>query len=106
MAEVHVELLLGREVRDADGRKLGHLEEVRAERVGSELRVTEYLTGRLGAAHRIGLANLAFAAVGLLGLPSGGGGYHIPWQQMDLSDPDHPKTRCRREELSSREDGQ
>ncbi len=99
---VQVELLLGRPVRDSGGRKLGHLEEVRAERLGGELRVTEYLTGGLGAAHRIGLGNLAFAALGLLGLPVGGGGYRIPWSQLDLSDPRHPRTRCPREELTSR----
>jgi hypothetical protein len=100
--EVHVELLLGRLVRDADGRKVGRLEEVRAERVGGQLRVVEYLTGGLGAAHRIGLNNLPFAALGLLGLPSGGGGYVIPWQVMDLSDPERPRTRCPRDALSAR----
>lgn len=100
--EVHVELLLGRMVRDANGRRMGRLEEVRAERVGGEMRVTEYLTGGIGAAQRIGLANLPFAALGLLGLPTGGGGYHIPWQQLDLSDPHHPRARCPREQLSAR----
>lgn len=101
--EIHVELLLGRLVRDINGRKVGRLEEVRAERVGGQLCVVEYLTGGLGAAHRIGLSSLPFAALGLLGLPSGGGGYHIPWKEMDLSDPFHPRTRCPREQLSARE---
>ena len=36
---------------------MGRLEEVRAERVGTEMRVTEYLTGGIGAAQRIGLGS-------------------------------------------------
>ncbi|HEX9109724.1 MAG TPA: hypothetical protein VF832_20920 [Longimicrobiales bacterium] len=101
-AEVHVELLLGRLVRDSAGRGAGRLEEVRVEARGGELRVVEYLTGGLGAAQRIGLSTLAFAALGLLGLPTGGGGYRIPWTQMDLSDPERPRTRCPREQLDRR----
>lgn len=99
--ELHVELLLGRQVRDSAGRKLGRLEEIRAEREGGIVRVTELLTGGVGAAQRIGMGNLPFAALGLLGLTMGHG-YRIDWRQMDLSDPLHPRTHCRREELPSR----
>lgn len=101
--EVHVELLLGRVVRDVEGRAVGHLEEVRAERVGGELLVSEYLTGAFGAATRLGLGDLPLAALGVLGLRLGGGGYRIRWDQLELTDPERPRTRCRKEELRRRD---
>ncbi|HET9982210.1 MAG TPA: PRC-barrel domain-containing protein [Longimicrobiales bacterium] len=97
--EVRLERLVGRRVVDRDGRGIGHIEEVRAEEVGGELRVVEYLTGTLGARRRLMLATLPLHAAGVLGIPLAGSGYRIPWRELDLTDPDRPRTRCRREEL-------
>ena len=92
--EAQVELLLGRMVHDAAGRKLGRLEEIRAVAHGGELFVSQYLVGRYGIAARLTTESLLPRVAHLLRLGTRRDGYVIPWSWMDLSDPAHP--RCTR----------
>jgi hypothetical protein len=89
--EAHLELLLGRVVRDAEGASLGRLEEVRAVEHQGELRVSQYLVGHYGLAARLSSASARRALLQLLGVPGRKAGYAIPWSWMDLSDPLHPR---------------
>ena len=92
--EVRVELLMGREVHDSDGRRVGHLEEIRSRHVEGEHRVTHYLVGAAALLER-----LAVHAASVLGFSREPRGYVVRWDQMDLSDPEHPRTTCPIEDL-------
>jgi hypothetical protein len=89
--EAQVELLLGRVVHDAEGKRLGRLEELRAVQHQGELRVSQFLVGRYGVAARLSSASLRRALLQLAGSGRQHSGYLIPWSWMDLSDPLHPR---------------
>jgi hypothetical protein len=93
--ELRLEHLLGRRVHDADGACLGRIEEVVALDDGEGGFVVDaYLVGRQAIAERLGGGRLASS---LTRLVSGGRGYsgiRVPWDAMDLSDPERP--RCTR----------
>jgi hypothetical protein len=86
---VALERTVGRQVRDAAGQKIGHLHEVRARREGDDLVVVDYIVGEAGLVERFSIASYGRAAVRLFGIGHGGG-YCIPWHEMDLSDPEKP----------------
>jgi hypothetical protein len=86
MSAVHVELLLGRLVRDSEGAKVGRIFAVHAEVEGEDCVVREYELG-------------ASALLGQLGIPRWRKPLRVPWDQLDLSDPERPRLRCRRDEL-------
>ena len=90
---VRLDRLLGREVHTANNRRLGRLEEFRAERRGTEWVVTEYVVGAAGLIERLGLG------VRLVLGTDRAGGYVVRWDQMDLTKPDHPRVSCSVDEL-------
>lgn len=51
--ELHLELLLGKRVHDADGKPVGRIEEFRAEQQGGEWVLREYLVGSYGLFERL-----------------------------------------------------
>lgn len=89
--EANVELLIGRMVHDSDGRALGRLEEIRAIQANGEMRVSEYLVGRYGLVIRLTPATLLPRVLQIFGVGPRGDGFVIPWQWMDLSDPENPR---------------
>lgn len=98
--EARVEELLGRKVCDVDGRKVGRIEELIAEQQGTELVVVEVHVGPGALLERV----IDLATI----IPFSGALRRqlrhlrrIPWELLDLSDPEHPVTRVRREELPS-----
>jgi hypothetical protein len=93
--EVHAGRLIGVEVRDATGARLGRLAEILAQKNDEEIVVSAYLVGPVGWIHRFAIHGLG------LRLGSLGRVYRINWDQMDLSDPAHPRTTCDRRELST-----
>jgi hypothetical protein len=97
---VHVELLLDREVRDSTGRRAGRLEEIRARRAGDELIVDAYHLGPTATLERLAAPVLRHRLVRALGIPARSHGRRARWDQMDLSDPEHPVLRCPVEELA------
>jgi hypothetical protein len=92
VSEVHLELLVGRRVKGRDGRPVGRLEEVRAERQGEECVVSEYLIGPAALLER-----LAAPILRLLGRT--GRSYAASWDQVDLSDPRTPRLTCGLDQL-------
>lgn len=97
MTEVRVELLLGRIVRDAAGRRIGRIRGVKAVREGSQCFVKEYHVGTAALLERLGLVTAH-----LVGIPARGQPFIIPWHLLDLSDAEHPRLTIRREELPPR----
>lgn len=97
--EVHIELLLGRKVLDADGQKVGPIEEIIAEQKGEECVVKEYLIGRAALLQRLSAQVIGTALLRFLGAKTHGG-YKVPWDKMDLSDPQRPRLECVKDELS------
>ncbi len=85
---LRLDRLLGCEVHAGNNRRLGRLEEFRAERRGKEWVVTEYVIGAAGLVERLGLGVRL-----ILGMrrPSG---YVARWDQMDLGNPDHLRISC------------
>jgi hypothetical protein len=90
--ELRLDRLLGRRVRARNNRSVGRLEEVRAEQGAAGWVITAYVIGAAGLLERLGVGVKL-----LFGRRSGG---HIAaWDQLDISDPDHPRLTCRVEEL-------
>jgi hypothetical protein len=98
MMEISVEHLLGKHVVDSDGKKLGRIHEITAERAEDSCTVNAYLVG--GRAMIVRIARWA--------VPNSLSGklesklfrpYWIAWDKMDLSDPDHPRATVTRTEL-------
>jgi hypothetical protein len=90
--EVRLERLLGRQVLAANNQALGRLEEVRVEQQGNRYVVIEYVIGALGLFERLGIGvKLLFGGRG--------SGYTARWDQLDISDPEHPRLTCTIQEL-------
>ena len=85
---IRLDRLVGREVHTANNRRLGRLEEFRAERRGKDWYVSEYVVGTAGLLERLGLGLRL-----ILGLERGAG-YVVRWDQLDLSNADHPRLTC------------
>lgn len=93
MKKVHLELLLGRKVYDPDGVRVGRIFSVLAEREGEDCVIREYHLGAAALLSRLGITALRLV------------GRHrhepirVPWDQLDLSDPEKPRLKCRTDEL-------
>ena len=85
---IRLDRLVGRVVRTANNRRLGRLEEFRAERLGSAWVIREYVLGSAGLLERLGLGVRL-----ILGL-NRAGSYVVRWDQLDLSNPECPRLRC------------
>ena len=94
MRNVHVELLIGRRVHDANGKAVGRIEELRVKWEGKGCVVEEYHLGPAAFLERFGISTAQ-----LVGWPLPRKPFRVPWHQLDLSDPQHPRLRCPREEL-------
>jgi sporulation protein YlmC with PRC-barrel domain len=88
--ELRVEMLLGRPVIAANGHSVGRVEDIRAEVRGQGAVVTEVLIGPAAALER-----LSAHVTQLFGKRKG---YVARPEQLDLSDPQHPRLRVSVEE--------
>jgi len=97
-AELHLELLLGRRVHDAESRVAGRIEEFKAEQQDGEWVVTEFHLGAAAWFERLSVAARRLPIVSMLPAAS-----HpvrcARWDQMDLDDPLHPRLRVSRDAL-------
>jgi sporulation protein YlmC with PRC-barrel domain len=101
--EVKLELLLGRRVVDINGARAGRIEEVLADSDGDQLLVTHYLVGRYGLFERFSILHVGVGLLRYLGSRAQSAHPHrIPWDKMDLSEPEHPRLTCSIDELKSR----
>jgi hypothetical protein len=90
--EIRLEQLLGRQVLAANNRRVGRLEEFRAEVKGGVCEIREFVLGAAGLFERLGLG------VRLI-VGTRAGGYVARWDQIDLTDPERPRLTCRVEDL-------
>jgi hypothetical protein len=88
---VRLEDLLGREVHDRHHRRVGRLEEIRAEQNGE---IVAYAIGAAGLFERLGLG-----AKMLVGMRRRG--RLVRRDQLDVSRPEHPVLTCEVEELET-----
>ena len=86
--EVRLEQLLGRRVRDPEGRIVGRLEEFRARREGDYWVVDEFDIGPSALLERLAVRHLGMTWLGRVS------GYRADWNQLNLDDPDHPTLTC------------
>jgi hypothetical protein len=92
--EIYLDCLLGREVFTTGGRRVGRVEEFRADKSGGEYVLSEYVIGAAGLFERLGVGVKL-----LIGLRTGG--YVAAWDQVDITDPDRPRLTCPVEALRS-----
>jgi len=101
MSELNLELLIGRRVVDANGEKTGRIEEVVAETIDGELVVTEFHVGQFALAERLSIYHFANWILRRFGArANSSNALKIPWDKLDLDDPEHPRLRCAKGELS------
>ncbi|MEY2832361.1 MAG: hypothetical protein RLZZ574_1619 [Cyanobacteriota bacterium] len=97
--ELHLELLLGKGVFDPMDNRIGRIEEVRAEQQGDEWVIVEYLVGIAAIFERLSAWNLGTGLLHLLGGRNLHQGYRVPWDKLDLSNPEHPRLLCTLDQL-------
>ena|SRR6266566_2199062 len=97
--EIHIELLLGTKVRDVFGEDVGRIEEFHVQRDESSCRVDAYLIGASAVIERLSAWTLVRPVKNLLHSRNLLTVYEVPWQDMDLSDPQHPRLRIAKRDL-------
>jgi hypothetical protein len=87
--------LIGRPVRDSDGRRIGRIEELEAEielhPPGNDYVVTRFDVGRLGPLDALASGRFMRQLLRCVTRAAGDVRYEIPWGLMDLRDPAHPR---------------
>ena len=97
--EIHLELLVSKRVVDANAQLAGRIEEVYAEQQGGETVIQEYLRGPDAMGARLAVWLTGLRMLHWLGVGKSNRGYRVPWDKMDLTDPEQPRLRCAKEEL-------
>src|SRR5947208_1081288 len=99
---IHLELLIGKKVTDNQGAPVGRIEEVHARTENAQTLVTEYVLGEEGLMQRLSISGVSMFFLRLLGAARSlaKSSQHVPWHLMDLSDPQSPKLRCRKDQLT------
>lgn len=91
--ELNAELLIGRRVYALNGRAIGRLQEIELETRGGRCYVAAYLVGVYGVFERLAASDIGRTVLRTLG-GNRKGGYRVPWQSLDLSNPQKPRLRC------------
>lgn len=99
MREIHLYEILGRKVCDANGEYAGCLEEIEVERGDEVCPVKSYLVEHRGLMSRITAWALADSLQKAIPVSEDSLPYRVPWDQMDLSDPEHPRITVAKSEL-------
>jgi hypothetical protein len=92
--KVHVEFLQGRRVRDSENKVAGRIESIHATWRGNNCVVQEYRLGTAALLERLGIY-----AKSLIGWMRSREPLRVPWDQLDLSDPENPRLKCTIEQL-------
>ena len=99
--EINLELLVGKRVYSLNGKSIGHLEEICAELNEGECLVTEYLVGAYAVVERLAALSIGRALLKLFGATNKHEGYRVPWDKLDLTDPERPRLLCSVDELKT-----
>ena len=90
MRQVQLREMLGVKVVDSEGEHIGRLEEVEAERGDEFCEITSFIVEHRGILDRI--SSWAVTSGMQKKLMKHSRPYRVGWNQMDLSDPRHPRT--------------
>jgi sporulation protein YlmC with PRC-barrel domain len=93
---IHAEHLVGRLVRDRDGRKVGRIEEIDADLMRDGCYVRSFVLGERGFLKRMSIWGLFFHSRANENEQLDRG---IRWDKIDISNPKRPRLRCGRDEL-------
>jgi sporulation protein YlmC with PRC-barrel domain len=99
MKEIQLREMLGVHVVDANGDKIGRLEEIEAERGEEACAILAYIVEHRGLLDRISSWALTSSVREHLPKSDRSRPYRIPWDEMDLSDPRHPRALRQKESL-------
>lgn len=99
--EIRVEKLLGMRVRAENGKVIGHLEEIKASLREGECFVEEFHVGSYAVFERLAAWSIGRTILKIFGGHEKHKGYRIPWDKLDLSNPEHPRLLCSVKELES-----
>ena len=91
-SEMRLDRLLGRAVLARNNHSVGRLEEFRAEMRDGGCVITEFVIGVAGLFERLGVGVRLLFGRRI-------GGYVARWDQIDLTDPEHPRLTCPIDEL-------
>jgi sporulation protein YlmC with PRC-barrel domain len=91
--KVRLDLVLGRSVRDVDGKHVGRIQDVRGAVRGDVLEVVDYLVGTAALWQRLG-----GSALRLIGL-SLREPLRVPWYHIDITDPEEPRFLGKKDDL-------
>jgi hypothetical protein len=94
---VRLEDLVGSRVVAANGRRIGHIEEVRAEQRDGEYQVVAYLLGTRALLERWSVIPNLFGIKGRKLIAR--------WNQLDISDPRRPRLTCPLDEIERSDAG-
>jgi sporulation protein YlmC with PRC-barrel domain len=105
--EILLNDLVGRTVHDVDGRAVGRIQELHAEielhEHGNDYVVREFHIGIFGAFEALAGTRFTRMVMHRLSRFSGYRTYSVPWEQMDLSDPERPRATQSKATLLSRQ---
>jgi sporulation protein YlmC with PRC-barrel domain len=90
MREIQLRDMLGVKVVDSEGENIGKLEEVEAEQGEDFCAITSYIVEHRGLLDRI--SSWAVTARIKKRLMKHSRPYRVAWDQMDMTDPRHPRT--------------
>jgi sporulation protein YlmC with PRC-barrel domain len=99
MKEIQLHEILGAKVVDANGVHIGRLEEIEATRGEESCLIDAYIVEHRGPLDRVSSWALTSAVRDRLPKGESSRPYRIGWDEMDLSDPRHPRARLPRESL-------
>lgn len=97
--EINVELLIGRKVSDVEGTTIGRIEEFKVECDNRSCVLDSYLIGSSALIERLAAWTLVRPIARALHGRRFYSLYQVPWQDMDLSDPQHPRLRTAKRDL-------
>jgi sporulation protein YlmC with PRC-barrel domain len=92
MRELELRKMLGARVVDSEGEHIGRLEEIVAERGEQSCEINSYIVEHRGLLDRISSWALTSSMRKSLSKKQSSQPYRVAWNQMDLSDPHHPRT--------------
>jgi hypothetical protein len=96
-AELHVERVIGRTVRDTDGTVVGRIGELIVENVDGDEVLREVHIGPAAMLERVGGFVTQLPYFALVRLPTWE--YRVAWDQIDWTNPDEPRLRVRKQDL-------
>jgi sporulation protein YlmC with PRC-barrel domain len=96
---IHAEDLIGRTVHDIENARVGRIEEIEVTTARDRCWVETFVLGARGLLQRLSFRGIGPLFIRSLAQEGQRRAIRVPWDKMDLSRPQRPKLRCRKDEL-------